>query len=212
MGRFFRVLIGFAAACLAAAYTKLFFAVTPAELSGLPSDIATERMSLIADKGWKFAVLFGLFSLPFAIVALAIAEWRSVRSWTYYALVAIGIALVGFIAQWQSQPENAAFDVARNYAFTAYLTTGFMAGLFYWLFSGRSAGGAAAQYPIGIDTARPERTAIVGESTVAAGNARTQVAANNDKGRKLEAGDKKPADDKTRVSGSVPSSGAPKKA
>ena len=44
MGRIIRVLIGFAAACLAAAYTKMFFAVTPAEIMDLPSDVAIDRL------------------------------------------------------------------------------------------------------------------------------------------------------------------------
>lgn len=173
MGRFFRVLIGFAAACLAAAYTKLLFATTPAELAAMNPDLAADRLTDIADKGWKFAILFGLFSLPFAIVALAIGEWRSLRSWTYYALVALGIALVGFVAQWQSQAPNAAYDVARNYAFTAYLMTGFMAGLTYWLFSGRLAGGPAEQYPVGIDTASKSEMEKKAEAKSAA---RTEVA------------------------------------
>ena len=156
MGRFFRVVIGFAAACLAAAYTKLLFAITPAELSALPADQAADRIAWIADKGWQFAILFGLFALPFAIVALAIAEWRGLRSWTYYALVALGIALVGYVAQWQSETSNVAFTVVANYALTSFLTTGFMAGLFYWLFSGRLAGGPQLAYPEGLDTARTD--------------------------------------------------------
>lgn len=180
MGRFPRVLIGFAAACLAAAYTKLMFAVTPAELSALPADQAADRLAWIADKGWQFAILFGLFALPFAIVALAIAEWRGLRSWTYYALVALGIALVGYIAQWQSETSNVAFTVVANYALTSFLTTGFMAGLFYWLFSGRHAGGPQLAYPEGIDTAKTDivrdrpsitRTAVMDPPSVA----RTEV-------------------------------------
>ncbi len=133
MGRTIRVLIGFAAACLAAAYTKLFFAYTPAEIMNLPSDVAFDRFLDIVEHGWKYAI-------PFAIVGLSLAEFRGVRSWTYYAIVALAVALLAFVVQAQGEARGAA-TVVNNYAFAAYLTTGLMAGLFYWLVAGRFAGG-----------------------------------------------------------------------
>lgn len=218
MGRFLRVLIGFAVACLAAAYTKLLFAVTPAELAALPSDLAADRLAEIADKGWKFAVLFGLFALPFAIVALAVGEGLGVRNWTYYTLVALGIALVGFIAQWQSEAPNAAYTVVANYSLIAYLTTGFMAGLFYWLFSGRVAGVPAMPQPVDMSdgatggkgdmaprasASSTAKTEVVTAKPTAASVAKTQVMADPEKAGKGGKSEKKGDADKTMRPGSA---------
>ncbi len=140
MGRLLKVLLGFAIACLAAGITKVLFVFTPAELASLPADVASDRMSRAMDLSLGVAAQSALFSAPFALVAAAIGEWRRISSWTYYALIGIAIALVGFLAQHSIELPGQP-SIVNNYALTAFLTSGFMAGLFYWLFAGRSAGG-----------------------------------------------------------------------
>lgn len=130
-----RVLAGFVAACLVAGAIQVLFALTPAALIAGSSEQlsrATEWMLLAATHS-------AVFSAPFALVAAAIGEWRSIRSWTYYALVGLAIAVAGFTAQYQAEVAGQP-SVANNYALTAFLTTGFVGGFAYWLTSGRRAG------------------------------------------------------------------------
>ena len=37
---------------------------------------SADRIADVVNYGWRFAVLFGLFVLPFAVVTIAFAEWR----------------------------------------------------------------------------------------------------------------------------------------
>ncbi len=139
LGRLLRVLFGFAVACLAAGLTKAFFATTPSELSSLPPDVAADRMSRVMESGIFAAIQSLIFSAPFALVAAAIGEWRRLRNWTYYALVGMAIALIGFLAHYSGEVQGQA-TIVNNYALSAFLTSGFAGGLLYWLFSGRVAG------------------------------------------------------------------------
>lgn len=139
LGRIFYILMSFALACLAAGLTKVLFATTPSELAGLPPDVAADRMSKVFESGIFAGVVTGMFSAPFAAVVAAIGEWRRLRDWTYYALSGVAIALVGFLAQYSGEPQGAP-SIVNNYALTAFLTAGFVGGLIYWLFAGRTAG------------------------------------------------------------------------
>ncbi len=134
-----RVIIGFVLACLLAALTKVFFAFSPAELANLPPDVAQNRISLAL----PIATHTAIFAAPFALLAALIGEWRGWRDWTYYTLAGIAIALVGFFAQYTSETAIQGWSIANsNYPLVTFLTTGFMGGLAYWLFSGRFAGGS----------------------------------------------------------------------
>ena len=157
LGRILRVLIGFIMACLAAGFTKVFFAYTPAELSSLPPDVASDRMSKVLDLGLYAAAQSGIFSAPFALVTAAIGEWRRVTNWIYYAIVGIAISMVGFMAQYSGETAGGP-TIANNYAFTAFLTAGFLAGFTYWLFAGRFAGGSAGPAPTPAPTSKPLTT------------------------------------------------------
>lgn len=139
MGRFARVCAGYVLACVAAAYTKLLFMTTPAQLSTLPSDLLAERMTDILSRGWKYAVLFVIFSLPFAVIAIAVAEWRRLGGWQYCVLSAIAISMVSYVARYNGEAPGDP-TIVNNYALLAYVTTGFVAGLLYWLVAGRSSG------------------------------------------------------------------------
>ena len=157
--RTFRVLTGFVMACLAAGFTKVLFAVPPSEIFSLPPDVASDRLGRLFDSGLFAAVWSGLFALPFAVVAAGIGEWRRIRAWTYYATVAVAVALVGFAAQHMAE-EPGRPSIFNAYGFTAFLTAGFLAGLFYWLFAGRLAGGVARTVHIPADTRLGDNSAM----------------------------------------------------
>jgi hypothetical protein len=137
IGRLFRILSGFILACLAAGLTKVLFAYSPSELQSLPPEIAGDRLAL----AMPIATHAAIFSAPFALIAIWLGEWRRWRDWAYYAAAAMAIALIGFFAQYSSETEQLGWSILNsNYPLVAFLTTGFVAGLTYWLFSGRMAG------------------------------------------------------------------------
>jgi hypothetical protein len=137
IGRLFRILSGFILACLAAGLCKVLFAFTPSELSNLPPEIAGDRLSLAL----PIATHAAIFAAPFALIAIWLGEWRVWRDWAYYAAAAMAIALIGFFAQYSAETEQLGWSILNsNYPLVAFLTTGFVSGLVYWLFSGRMAG------------------------------------------------------------------------
>ena len=146
LGRLLTVLIAFIWACLAAGLTQAFFATTPAELSALPPDVAADRMARVVETAIFAGAQSLLFAAPFALVAAAIGEWRRLRSWTFYAVIGVAIALVAYLAQHSSELPGQP-TIINNYALTAFLTSGFLAGLVYWLVAGRSAGGPETRMP-----------------------------------------------------------------
>ncbi len=147
LGRFTRVLLGFIAACLAAGVTKVLFAYTPVELFSLPSDVAADRIARALELSAFAAAHSALFSIPFALLAIAIAEWRRVDAWTYFAIIGLLIAGVGFVAQHQSEAPGGS-TVFNIYAVSTFLSAGVVAGLVYWLVSGRLAAGPKTMLPL----------------------------------------------------------------
>jgi hypothetical protein len=135
--RILRVLFGFLVACLAAGLTIVLFVYTPAELA--TSDIGGDRWAEAGLLALAAATHSAIFAAPFALIAAVIAEWRAVRSWTYYALAGIVITAIGFLAQYSSEASGD-ISIFNNYATLAFLATGFAAGLAYWLVAGRWAG------------------------------------------------------------------------
>lgn len=136
LGALVRVVIGFVAACLVAGFVQVLFAVTPAELV-VAGD---ERLGEAATWGLLSATQIGVFAAPFALIAAAISEWQGIRSFAYHAIVAMAIAVAGFGLIHATESATEA-SIVNSYAMAAYLTSGFLAGLIYWLFAGRSAGG-----------------------------------------------------------------------
>lgn len=133
IGSLFRVLFGFLIACLVAGVTQVTFALTPQGMLGDgPMTSAVEWILLTATHA-------AVFSAPFALVAAAIGEWLSARSALYYVVVGLIVAMVGFLAQYQGETTGDP-TIANTYATLAYVTTGIMAGLTYWLLAGRRAG------------------------------------------------------------------------
>ena len=129
-----RVLIGFALACIAGALVQLAFAT--------PNDVLTDdvdKLSWSMEQVLLAATHSAVFSAPFALVAAAIGEWQSIRSWVYYALAGIAIAVAGFIALYSGE-TGGPNSIVNNYALAAYLCAGLAGGVVYWLLSGRSSG------------------------------------------------------------------------
>ena len=134
LGAVLRVLIGFAVACLVAGYVQVLFAVTPAELV-VAGD---ERLGEAAMWGLVSATQIAVFAAPFAVLAAVISEWQGIRSFAYHAIVAMAIAVAGFGLIHATESASEA-SIVNSYAMAAYLTSGFVGGLIYWLFAGRSA-------------------------------------------------------------------------
>lgn len=149
IGRIVRVLVGFIVACLAAGLTIVLFVYTPVELAMDAGDRLTEvgLLSLAA------ATHSAVFAAPFALIGAAIGEWRNIVSWTYYALVGVLIAVVGFLVQYWSEGGGGPASILNSYALSAFLVTGLIAGLVYWLVSGRYAGVFEGSVPM--DDASP---------------------------------------------------------
>lgn len=134
LGALLRVVIGFAIACLVAGFVQVLFAVTPAELV-VAGD---ERLGEAVTWGLLSATHIAVFAAPFALLAALISEWQGIRSFAYHAIVAMMIAVAGFglihMTETATEPS-----IVNSYAMAAYLTSGFVGGLIYWLFAGRRA-------------------------------------------------------------------------
>src|SRR5262245_16871560 len=135
IGRLVRIVFGFVLACLAAGLTTVLFVYAPFE----PSDIGTERLSEIGILSLVAATQSALFAAPFALIGVVFGEWQRIGSWTYYVLVTVAVAAVGFLTQFWTGAGGFQETVGNRYAVTAFLVTGFVAGLIYWLVSGRFA-------------------------------------------------------------------------
>ena len=154
--RIIRVLFGFIMACLAAAATTVVFADIQ-ELRLINADNASELMSNTSRRVLFAAIQGAKFSAAIAFVGILIGEWRRIRSWSYYTLLALTITLLGFMA-WYTGEQAGDPTIVNNYALTAFLTTGFVGGLIYWLLSGRRAGTSQArmaQYDFAKSTETP---------------------------------------------------------
>ena len=135
-----RVVLGFVVGCFSAGLTLVLFVLTPSEIAGLPPDVAGDRIAKAFELAVFVSVQAAIFSAPFALVAVALGEIMRNREWTFYAGACIAIAVLGFMAQRMSEQVGQP-TIVNNYALTAFLTAGFVAGLVYWMASGRLAGG-----------------------------------------------------------------------
>ena len=141
LGTLFRVLVGFALACLAAGVAVVAYVITPLELANLAGDAFDSRLLDAGALALRAATHTAIFAAPFALILAAISEWQALRSPVFYILGGIAIAVAGFLAQYSSEGAGQ-HTVLNDYAIRAFLTTGLLSGLVYWMFSGRHAGGA----------------------------------------------------------------------
>jgi len=130
-----RVLVGFALACLAAGLTMVLFVYTPLELA---REATSERMSQAGLLALAAATHTAMFAAPFALIGAGFAEWQRISGWLYYALVGIAIAAVGFAAQsWTESGGEGEGSILNGYAVAAFIITGLVGALVYWLCAGR---------------------------------------------------------------------------
>lgn len=131
-----RVIAGFILACLTAGLVQVLFVMTPAQLLGTPSDVFAQRTGETGLLAALAATHAAIFASLFALIAIGIGEWMGIRSLPYYLLAGAAIAMLGFIAQFASEAPGQP-TIFNNYALKAFLTSGFFAGLVYWLAAGR---------------------------------------------------------------------------
>jgi hypothetical protein len=155
IGRVLRVLFGFVFACLAAGATLVLFVFTPVELATDAGNRVQEAGLLTLHAATHAAV----FAAPFALIGAAIGEWRGIASWTYYALVGVLIAALGFLVQYWSEGGTVEASILNNYALSAFVVTGLVAGLVYWLVSGRYAAEPDAGAPADAESRLPADSA-----------------------------------------------------
>jgi len=145
-----RVLCGFIVACLIAGAVTVAFVVTPADIAALPADARPERLGSAGVLSLLAATHSAIFAFPFALILVAFAEWRAIRSWLYYVLAGIAIALGGFAAVYLNEVGGQP-SIINDYALRTFLTVGFFGGLAYWLVAGRKAGGKRGDAPAAED-------------------------------------------------------------
>lgn len=146
IGTLARVITGFALACLTAGLVQVLFVMTPAQLLGSPYDIVAQRAGETGLLALLAATHAAIFAALFALIAVAIGEWMGIRSLPYYLLAGMAIAALGFAAQFNSEVTGQP-TILNNYALKAFLTSGFFAGLVYWLLAGRGDGAATIGVP-----------------------------------------------------------------
>ncbi|HZT49159.1 MAG TPA: hypothetical protein VFA64_14380 [Hyphomicrobiaceae bacterium] len=135
IGRVLRVIFGFVVACLAAGLTMVLFVYTPLEIA---TEAGADRVSEIALLALAAATHSAVFAAPFALIGAVFGEWQRIGGWLYYAVVAVAIAAVGFLAQFWPE-SGAAGSFLSGYAVAAFVVTGLVSGIVYWLFAGRFA-------------------------------------------------------------------------
>ena len=134
IGRMLRVLIGLGLACLAFGLTTTAYIYSPLELIQGGGDKAAEA-GLLALTAAALSARAALF----ALVALAILEWRGLGSWFIYAPAGVAFGGLGFLAQCAEEAGGRTCLADTYYALEAFLTAGLVAGSVYWLFAGRFA-------------------------------------------------------------------------
>jgi hypothetical protein len=143
IGGLLRVVFGFIVACLVAGAATVAFVITPADIATLPAELRPDRLESAGTLSLLAATHSAIFAAPFALIAIIIAEWRCIRSWVYYAIVGILIALGGFGAEYLNEVGGQP-SIVNAYAVRAYLAVGFLGGVAYWFAAGCRAGGRRA--------------------------------------------------------------------
>ncbi len=108
-----RVFFGFIIACLVAGVVTVAFVVTPADIASLPAEAQTERLGNAGVLSLLAATHSAIFAFPFAIIAIGVAELTHLRSWVYYVLVGVAIALGGLAAEYVAEVPGPAVDHQR---------------------------------------------------------------------------------------------------
>lgn len=132
-----RIIFGLALASLGAGLVTVLF-VDVDVLTGAANDLP-KTIGETVDLALLAATHIAIFSFVFVFIAAAIGEWFSIRVLSFYLLVGVIIALLGFTAQYMSEVAGQP-TIFNNYAVKAFVTVGFFAGFIYWLAAGQFAG------------------------------------------------------------------------
>jgi len=132
----FRMIFGLAIAAVAAASAQVLFAMTPAELMVA----GPERWQIVLQWILDTAIVCGAFAAPFVLIFGTFAEATAIRSFAYYVVGGVFVALAALAALLAGETVSAP-TLANSYAIAEILTAGFVAGIVYWIFAGRFAGG-----------------------------------------------------------------------
>lgn len=132
----FRIVLGIVIACLVAGAVQVAFAYSPTALAAA----GWEAWEFAGWRTLQAATASALIATPFLLVGGSFSELFGIRSFAFHVLVGILIGVSGFAILYSGQlPDQR--TLANSYALAAFLTTGFMGGIAYWLAAGRFAGG-----------------------------------------------------------------------
>ncbi|MEO1694130.1 MAG: hypothetical protein AAFR55_02710, partial [Pseudomonadota bacterium] len=131
----FRIIFGLIVACAIGGATQVLFALTPAELAVA----GPERWQFALEWFIQSAAVIMLVAAPIVFLIGIFAEIAGIRSFAFYLLAGLFVALAGFAVIYSGEEPNGP-TLANSYGIATFLTTGFVAGLSYWLVSGRFAG------------------------------------------------------------------------
>lgn len=126
-----RVVFGFVAAVLAAGVVQVLFV---AGLDGVLDSGAGPNVARLQSLGLLAllaATQSAVFAAPFAFLAAAVAAWLPLRSVFFFIAAGLATALAGFFAQYAG--EAGPQTILNRYALAAYVTSGFIGGVVYWL-------------------------------------------------------------------------------
>ena len=128
-----RILLGFAVASLVAGATQVLFVVDPFGIfASLESAAAAGLLTAMA------ATQAATFALPFSVIAIGISEIFALRGWLTFTLWGVLISLSAYATVVAG--EGAEVSLRNSYALWAFVASGAVAGLTYWLLAGRVAG------------------------------------------------------------------------
>lgn len=152
MRTFSRVLAGFVLACITAGLVQVLYVSTPTDLAAVPAGELPAAAGSTFELALLAATHTAIFSAAFASIIAGISEWLSLRTMSFSLAAGMGIALLGFFVQYSSEVAGQP-SILNNYALQAFLTTGFFAGLIYWMVAGRHAGERTRAMPAGAPAA-----------------------------------------------------------
>ena len=122
-----RFVFGFVAAVLVAGAVQVLFVAGSDLLRGGAAGAGLEGLGMLV---LLAATQSAVFSVLFAVLAAAFAAWLSIRSVLFFVAAGVAIGLAGFFAQYVG--EAGPGTILNRYALTAYVASGFAAGLAYW--------------------------------------------------------------------------------
>ncbi len=146
IGRVFVIFFAFLIACMAAGLT-IAFGFFGQEWALMQSDpVARGTFWIATVVGTSFAGVKGFLPLLLVII---LSEAFKLRSFIFYALAGIGIALTAYYGWGFANPYEESIDAPGpiSHGLQQVVAAGVVFGLAYWLVAGRKAGKWLEPYP-----------------------------------------------------------------